>query len=137
MVCHGRRFYNNKLMVRFIEAGTETEAALWPLSKATRRYRIGGIYRVPMSADRATAMFSPTPWEDLDGELPAEEVAALRIADEAAEAAHRAFKGHKKIGDTEAVLGVLEPLRRIYQTADKTNRRLIELTVVDYLRRPP
>lgn len=138
LVCLGRRFQDGKLYVRFAEEGTDhAQAVLFPLNKRTRRYQVGGIYRVKMNEDRSVASFSQTPWQDMDGRLSQEETAALRIASEAAEAEQRQFKTSKKIGDTEEVLGVLEPLRRIYQSADRPNRRLIELTVVDYLRRPP
>ena len=138
LVCLGRRFQDGKLYVRFAEEGTDyAQAGLFPLNPRTRRYQVGGIFRVQMNEERTVATFTSDPWQHMDGQLPAEEVAALRIASEAAEAEQRRFKGSKKVGDTEAVLDVLEPLRRIYQTADKTNRRLIELTVLDYLRRPP
>lgn len=120
LVCLGRRCQGGKLYVRFAEEGTDyAQARLFPLNKSTRRYQVGGIYRVEMNEDRSVASFSPTPWKDMDGRVSQEETAALRIASEAAEAEQRLFKGSKKIGDTEEVLGVLEPLRRIYRASDR------------------
>ena len=133
VTCMGRRFEDGKLCVLFSPDGGDI--GLFPLNSTTRRYQIGGIYTIRMDADRRTALFSKTPFEDLVGRLPTDETAALRIASEAAEAQYRAFKGHKKIGTIQEAVDVLGPVRDIYRSSDRTTRRLIELTVLDYLRR--
>ena len=88
-----------------------------------------------MNEGRTTASFKKEPYEDMDGQLPRDEVAALRISSDAAEAAQRKFKDHKKVSSIDGVLDVLKPLRCIYHRSDRPNRRLIELAVIDYLRR--
>ena len=135
VVCLGRVFRNGKLYVRFGQEDDPEHTGLWLVDKSTKRYQAGGIYRVPMNAERSSAQFSADPWQNMDGRLSPEETVALKIASEAADAQQRAFKTSKKVGDAEEVLTVLEPLRRIYRSADRTNRRLIELTIIDYLRK--
>ena len=137
MVCLGRVFRDGRLYVKFVKEGEDhDQAGMWPLAKTTRRYQLGGIYNVPLHAAGSSAKFSTDPWKDMVGRLEPDETAALRIASEAAEAQLRAFKTSKKVGEAQEVLDVLEPLRRIYRSSDRVNRRLIELTVIDYLRKP-
>ena len=136
-VCLGRRFTNEKMHMVFAEAGGDTQRAThWPLNKRTRHYQIGGIYEVGVSPERDRANFSASAYEDHVGEHEdTKTVAAWRIADEAAGASERRFKNNAKGREAEKVVEVLEPLRTLYRTADKVNRRLIELTLLDYLRR--
>ena len=137
--CLGRRFDKGKMSVLFAEIGTNLDKpSHWPVNKGTRGYTTGGVYSVKISPDRTHAIFSDLPYEDFKGEhTETERVAAWRIADEAALGAERLYKGSKKAGTAEKVLECLAPLRTLYQQADRTNRRLIELTVLDYLRRDP
>ena len=139
MVCLGRfwRSHDAKMFMQFVpEDAMEQDASLFPLNKRTRAYTLGCVYKLKMTPDRHTASFNPSPWEDFVEPLKDKKmVAALRIQDEAAAAAERQYKGSRKVSDAEAVLDALAPLRNIWRNADRINRRLIELSVLDYLRR--
>lgn len=138
LVCLGRRFARGKMAILFLEEGQRPEKAhQFKFSRRTRMYGVGGIYTVQMSDDRGSAWFDPDAWKHLVGTFDDEaQIAAWRVSDDAAVSAERLFKKNQKLGAVDTVLGVLEPIRLEYLKADGPNQRLIELAVLQYLRRP-
>ena len=134
--CLGRRFEKGRMNILFAEIGRDLEQpSKWSVNKRTRSYSAGAVYAVRVSPDRMHAMFSEQAYQDFKGEhKETERVVAWRIADEAALCTQRLYKGSKKAGEAQKVLECLAPLRALHRGADRMNRRIIELTVLDYLR---
>ena len=136
LVCLGRRFDKGKMTIAFAEIGRDPDKPThWPVNRRTRGYTAGGVYTVKVSADRTHAVFSDRAYQDFNGQYEdTNRAAAWRIADEAAIGAQRLYNGSRKAGEAQKVLDCLAPLRTLHRGADRTNRRLIELTVLEYLR---
>lgn len=147
ILCLGRRVgRDNKLANVFILADVEDPSDTHPdvmvfgNTRHVKKYSAGNIYSLEMEKNEeggSTVFFVSAPhaafvrtYEDSEKRM------AWQAASRAAEATVRKIGESAKVMKSEEFLHVLDPLRRIYTSADRLNKIAIEMTVLEYLRRP-
>ena len=101
-----------------------------------RKYTPGNVYGMEMSEDRKTVSIAVHPHKEFIYQyrnVDADMCAAIRIAHNAALDAERNYKKSKQMSSTETSLEALAPLREKWRASDRTNRRLMELSILAYL----